>query len=175
MSRSKTVLFVILLALTSVSAANAQLPLHFSVNAGAALPLRNESDFLKTGYHLGAGLKVALIPLQADAAYDHMGGEGTNSSMTITSFGVSFPVSLTPGIVPVGVYVLAGGGMYHAKVSDCTATATISCGETKFGLNAGGGARIGLGISLFAEGRGHMVFTSDNKITYGTIGLGIRL
>ena len=50
----------------------AQLPIQLSFNAGLARPLAEEGDILEQGFHVGAGLKIALIPLQLDASMDRM-------------------------------------------------------------------------------------------------------
>lgn len=163
----KTIALALVLVAAAATRGQAQLPIHLSVNGGAAVPLSNEADFLKTGLHLGAGVKIALIPLQFEGAYDRMGAKGTGEDLKITSFGVSFPFDITPPLMPISVYLIGGGGMYHMKADTSL---------TKAGLNAGAGVRLGIpGFKIFAEGRGHMVFTESNKLTYGTIGLGFRL
>ncbi len=152
----------LLLVALLAAPARAQLPIHLSVNAGAAIPVRNDADHWNSGFHVGAGLKVALIPLQLDVALDRMDGRGVVEDLNITSAGVSFPVQITPPLLPLSAYLLAGGGLYH------------HFNGTDTGLNAGAGVRLGLpGIKLFGEGRGVVVFQEGNKLTYGTIGVGV--
>lgn len=164
----KTIALALVLVAAATTRAQAQLPIHFSVNAGAAIPLSDESDVLKSGLHLGAGVKIALIPLQFEAAYDRMGAKASGAeALKVTSYGVSFPFDITPPLMPVSVYLIGGGSMYHMDADTSF---------TKAGVNAGAGVRLGIpGLKIFAEGRGHLVFTENNKLTYGTIGLGLRL
>jgi len=169
----KTIALALVIVAAAATRAQAQLPIHLSVNAGAAVPLGNDADELKAGLHVGAGLKIALIPLQFEAAYDRMGSDAAGvDHMAVTSYGVSFPVDITPPLLPISVYVLAGGSMYHQKVE----TSLGDASQTKAGLNAGAGLRLGIpGIKIFVEGRGHYVFNEGDKLTYATIGLGLRL
>lgn len=161
-----------LLLFTAVAPAMAQMPIQIGFNGGTAVPFRNEKDNYSNGFHFGASAKVILIPLQIDAAIDHMGGKTTvknpnSKDLNIASLGVTAPFSLTPSLLPVSVYVLGGAALYHHSSALPT--------KTDAGVNAGVGLRIGIpGVHLFAEGRGHAVFGSGNKITYLTGALGIR-
>jgi len=47
-------------------------------------------------------------------------------------------------LLPLGVYVVAGGGLYHHAAAPTS---------TDLGLSAGAGTRLGLGLSVLAEGR----------------------
>ena len=143
--------------------AHAQLPIHFSANAGIAKPVSNDADAWNSGYHFGVGAKIALIPLQFDAALDHMGAKGATGDLNVGSVTADLNVPVTPGLLPAGLYLLAGGGFYHALSA------------TNAGVNAGVGVRLGIpGISLFAEAKGNGVFRTGNKLTYGTLGAGLR-
>ena len=86
-------------------------------------------------------------------------------TLTIWRAGVAAPIGLTPPLLPLGVYVVAGGGLYRHDA------ATTS---TDLGLSAGAGARLGLGLSVLAEGRGVVIFREGNKITYLNASLGLR-
>lgn len=165
--RRTFVLGLFMLAVCS-STASAQLPLQFSVNGGIAVPLRNDADFLDNGIHVGVGLKFPIIPVQIEGAFDKLSGEGTAEDLKVLSGGVALPFQVTPPLLPVSVYVILGGGLYRQDADNGSVT--------DFGLNGGAGARIGLGgFGLFAEGRGIVVFSDVNKLTYGTLALGVRL
>lgn len=148
--------------------ADAQLPIHFSANAGIAKPFSNEKDLFGNGYHVGVGAKVALIPIQLDAAYDHMGFDDNSNAnaqsddLNITSVTASLALPITPPLLPVGAYLLAGGGLYHHPT------------KTDVGITAGAGVKVGAGLNVFAEARGHAVNREGNKITYATLAAGIR-
>lgn len=150
------------------STASAQLPLQFSVSGGIAVPLGNDADFLDNGIHVGVGLKFPLIPIQIEGAYDKLSGQGSVEDRKVLSGGVALPFQITPPLLPVSVYLIAGGGFYRQDSGNGSLT--------DFGLNGGAGARIGVGgFGLFAEGRGVVVFSDVNKLTYGTLALGVRL
>jgi hypothetical protein len=137
-----------------------------SFNVGVARPVRGEADRYGTGLHLGAAFKLPIFPLQVEGALDRMGADAdADDALTILSAGVAFPISLTPGILPVGVYLIPGGGMYRHD------TGTTS---TDLGLSAGAGVRLGIGLAVFAEGRGVMVMAENNKLTWVTAAVGLR-
>jgi hypothetical protein len=150
------------------SAAQAQSPAHLSIQAGAAVPLRNEADRLNTGIHAGASIKVALIPLRFDGTYDRFGAKlSGGNSLSVLAGTIEFPFSISPPLMPVSVYVFAGGGIYNH---------TEGLSKTNVGVNAGGGVSINaIAVKPFVEGRGNVVFASGNKLTYGSIALGVRL
>lgn len=160
-----------LLLVTLAVPARAQLPIQIGFNAGTAVPFRNEKDNFNSGIHLGANAKIILIPLQLDLAYDHMGGTNGpknpgSKDLNITSATMTLPVSLTPSLLPVSVYVLGGAGLYHHS---------MYTSRTDTGINAGAGVRFGVpGIKIYAEGRGVGIFSAGDKLTYLTAAVGIR-
>ncbi|HUP90391.1 MAG TPA: outer membrane beta-barrel protein [Longimicrobiales bacterium] len=176
MRRTGNALFAVLILLCAANTAHAQLPIHFSANAGIAAPFSNEKDVYKNGYHVGVGAKLMLVPLEFNASLDHMGENGkfaNQKDLNIASVGATIPISITPGLLPVGLYFIAGGGVYKHSAS------TTTGGELKgtdFGANGGAGVRVGIpGIaSIFAEGRGVAIFATGNKLTYITAAVGIR-
>jgi hypothetical protein len=138
-----------------------------SFNVGVARPIRSEGDRYGSGLHLGAAFKLPLFPLQFEGALDRMGADDdADDALTVWSAGVAFPLSLTPGILPVGIYLIPGGGMYRHDDPGET--------STDLGLSAGAGVRLGIGLSLFAEGRGVLVMAEDDKLTWVTAAVGIR-
>lgn len=156
----------LLMLLAGASMASAQLPVQFSVSAGLAVPLGNESDVFDNGFHFGVGVKAPLIPVQLEGGFDRLKAISTNKDMSILSGGIALSLGLTPPLLPVGAYVIAGGGVYHHR-AETTAT--------DFGLNGGLGVRAGIpGISLFGEGRGVVILDEVSQRTYVTASVGIR-
>jgi hypothetical protein len=138
-----------------------------SFSVGVAKPLRSEADRYGSGLHLGAAFKLPIFPLQVEGALDRMGADAEDDdALTIWSAGVGVPISLTPGLLPVGIYLIPGGGMYRHGDSGVT--------STDLGISAGAGVRLGIGFSLFAEGRGVLVLAEDDKLTWLTGAVGIR-
>ncbi|MGQ0813803.1 MAG: hypothetical protein ACT4O1_05000 [Gemmatimonadota bacterium] len=163
----RTAVLGMLLLVMGVAKAHAQLPIQLSANAGLAVPIRNEGDLYDNGLHLGVGLKVALIPVQIEAAYDRMGASNDNNEdLGVVSGGVSLPLPVTPPLLPVGLYLIVGGGVYRTSAEVTS---------TDFGANGGLGVRVGVpGLSLFGEGRGIVVWGEGNKVTYLTASVGVR-
>ena len=160
-------LAVSLVALMTPAAGAGQIPLLGpSLSAGVALPIRGEADTQEKGIHLGAALKLPILPLQVEVGLDRMGGKtDAHDDLTILSGGVAVPIGITPPLLPFGVYVVAGGGLYRVDAEETA---------TDFGLSGGAGVRLGLGLSLFAEGRGVLILDDDNKVTYLTAAVGLR-
>jgi hypothetical protein len=142
------------------------------LNGGLAIPLGNEKDIYENGFHVGVGLKLPLIPIQLEGAYDRLNAElmsttgAATEDLSIISGGIAIPFGITPPLLPVGAYVIAGGGIYRTK-AETTAT--------DFGVNGGLGIRAGIpGISVFGEGRGVLVLDEVSRRSYATVALGIR-
>ena len=155
------------LLMAGASPARAQLPLHLSLSGGLASPMQDTGDLYNQGFHVGAALKVILIPLQAEASYDRMSSRGLSDALSIYALGASVPVEVTPALIPIGLSVIAGAGMYHhgtgTKKSD-------------LGVNAGANVRIKPLPTLqpFVEGRGVMIFREGENISFLTVSAGIR-
>jgi len=151
-----------LVMLLATSTANAQL----SANLGVAVPVRNEAEVFNNGVHFGAALKIPLLPFQIEGAWDRMSGEDDGSDLTILSASGVIALSVTPPLAPVGIYVLGGAGVYN---TDAVAT------STDIGITGGAGVRLRLaGLTPFVEGRGVMIFSEENKVTYLTASVGLR-
>lgn len=72
--------------------------------------------------------------------------------------------------------MVAGLGLYNYKLEGNDAPTGLDESETDFGLKGGLGLTYMLGrVGLFAEGRIHHVFTSEEDIQYIPIVLGARL
>ena len=151
-----------LVTLLATSTANAQI----SANVGVAVPVRNEADVFNNGVHLGAALKIPLLPFQIEGAWDRMSGEDDGADLTILSASGVITLSATPPLVPVGIYVLGGAGAYNTDAVETS---------TDIGITGGAGVRLRLpGLLPFVEGRGVMIFSEDNKVTYLTASVGLR-
>jgi hypothetical protein len=156
--------FLAALAGLLAAPADAQL-LGPSFGAGIAMPIRSEADTQERGIHLGAAFKLPILPLQFEAAMDRMSGKtDADDDLTILSAGAAIPISLTPPLLPLGVYLIAGGGFYRVDADETA---------TNMGVSGGAGVSVGLGLRVFAEGRGVLVF-GDDKRTYVTAALGLR-
>jgi hypothetical protein len=158
------------MVLTGAAQASAQLPIQISANGGLAIPLGNEKDNYENGFHVGVGLKAPLIPIQLEGSYDRLNAltstDATREDLSILSGGLALTFGITPPLLPVGAYLIAGGGIYRTK-AETTAT--------DFGVNGGLGIRAGIpGISLFGEGRGVLVLDEVSRRSYATVALGVR-
>ena len=145
--------------------AAAQMPIQLSFNGGLARPLGEDGDILEQGFHLGVGLEIALIPLQLDGSYDYMDAEGAGEELKILSAALTVPVSITPPLFPVAVYLLGGGGLYKRDAGEST---------TDVGITAGLGSRLNSPLLRpFAEMRGVLIF-GDNSFSMLTLTVGVR-
>jgi hypothetical protein len=152
--------------LANATGARAQLPLQLSFNAGLAMPVSDEADAFDQGFHVGAGLKVILIPLQLEGALDRFSPIGAGDKLTVLSAALTLPISVTPPLSPVGIYFVAGGGLYNLRAETKT---------TDVGITGGAGVRINVPfLKPFAEARGVAVFAEENKFTYVTLTVGLR-
>jgi hypothetical protein len=125
-----------------------------SFSVGMTVPARSEADTHGTGLHVGAALKLPLFPVQFEGALDRMGADDdADEDLTVWSAGVALPITLTPPLLPLGIYVIPGAGMYRHD------------GGTDTGVSAGAGARVGIGVLVWAE---------DNKLTWLNASVGLR-
>jgi opacity protein-like surface antigen len=76
----------------------------------------------------------------------------------------------------IQAYVLAGVGLYNYRLEGDDVPAAFDESETDFGLNGGLGLTYALGqVGLFAEGRFHNVFTSEEDIQFVPVLVGARV
>lgn len=140
----------------------------FSVAAGASFPTGDYGDFYDTGFNVigTLGLQPASMPvgLRFDAAYNSFGSSGP--TMKIIS-GTANAVLTTSNMNGVKPYLIGGVGVYNAKVG--------GNGETKFGLNGGGGIDFPLsGFNTYVEARFHSIFTDGDNLNFIPLVFGIR-
>ena len=166
MRRAAAVVSLVVLMVLA-NRAEAQLPLHLSLSGGLAAPVQDTGDLFNQGFHAGAALKVILIPLQAEASYVRMSSRGLGDALSIYALGGSVPVEITPALLPIGLSLIAGAGVYHHGTG---------ANKSDLGVNAGANIRIKPLPTLqpFVEGRGVMIFRDNENITYFTLGGGIR-
>ena len=157
----------LVLCLVVVARAEAQLPLHLSFSGGLTAPVSETDDLFNQGFHVGAALKVILIPLQAEASYDRMSSRGLGDALSIYALGGSVPLEITPAIIPIGVSLIAGAGVYHHGTG---------ANKSSLGINAGASVRIKPLPTLqpFLEGRGVMIFRDQENISFLNLSIGIR-
>ena len=157
----------LVLCLILANRAEAQLPLHLSFSGGLTSPMSDTGDLFNQGFHAGVALKVILIPLQAEASYDRMSSRGLGDALSIYALGGSVPIEITPAIIPIGVSLIAGGGVYHHGTG---------ANKSSLGINAGASVRIKPLPTLqpFVEGRGVMIFRDQENISFLNFSVGIR-
>ena len=86
---------------------------------------------------------------------------------------LEFPVGADANFRP---YALAGVGMYNYELVGDDVPAALGESETDFGLNGGLGVTYQLGrVGVFAEGRFHNVFATDDDLQYVPILVGARI
>lgn len=141
---------------------------NFGVAAGASFPTGNFGDFYDTGFNVMGtlGMQPASLPvgLRFDAAYNSFDSNGP--TMKVIS-GTANAVLTTSNMSGVKPYVIGGVGIYNAKAD--------GNGDTKFGLNGGGGVEFALsGFNTFVEARFHSVFTDGENLNYIPLVFGIK-
>lgn len=137
----------------------------FGIGAGATVPMGDVGDFYGTGFHVMGSLSFqpAAMPvgLRLDVTWnslgldDDLGLSGAEDLRVISgTANAVLTIANSGGVKP---YVLGGVGIYNINGG--------GDGETKFGLNGGGGIEFPLaGFSTFLEARLHHVFTDDDAM-----------
>lgn len=143
---------------------------NFGLAAGATLPMGDLGDGYDTGFNVMGtlGLQPASLPvgLRFDLAYNSLGSKGAWDDLRIISGTANavLTVSNSGGIKP---YVIGGLGLYNLDGG--------GDGQTKFGLNAGGGLEFALsGFNTYVEARFHSVFTDNENSNYLPLVFGIK-
>ena len=147
--------FVTFASLASSSAASAQIsnPVKFTIFGGAALPVGDTQDAVKTGYTVGGALdlRVPLSPLgfRGEIVYsglDAKGLGGTGVDADVSDFGANLNlVAWFPTPTPVRPYFTAGPSFSRLKVSASTSGFSDSESENHWGFNFGAGLQFSLG------------------------------
>ncbi len=163
------------------SAAHSQV--YLGLGGGATSPISNLSDTHSAGYNvlasLGAHIPLTPLGVRVDGMFNQLPGKPDVGNAQIWTANANLVASLVPG-GPVTPYLIAGGGYYNGDYHVFTTPGgtVISTGNThanNFGLNGGGGIRVGVGgIGLFAEARYHYIFTSGTHFQMIPISAGVR-
>jgi hypothetical protein len=149
----------------SVSVAQAQNPMSFGLAAGATIPVGDDGDILKTGFHGMAtlGFTPALVPfgVRIDGMYHSMETKNVPAldipeGQGFRVLGVTANGVFSLGGMVASPYLIGGVGYYNGKAEDADES------EGDFGLNVGIGAKFNLsGFGTFAEIRYHNIFNGE--------------
>jgi hypothetical protein len=163
------------------------------VGAGLAVPVGDFADENGTGAQAGGGtalVGVEWLPegrrfgLRLDGAYNRFCTAVCDEAQGDLDVRFRFLNANLSGMVefPMGgennlrPYALAGVGLYNYKLEGDDVPTGLDESETDFGLNGGLGLTYLLGrVGLFAEGRFHNVFTSEEDVQYIPILVGARI
>jgi opacity protein-like surface antigen len=181
-------------------------PLAMNFGGGAAFPLTGINDAFDTGWNWSLGLTWNITPevgILGEYMYDRLGGPErtfdfsatpvagettsgiieSNHQVHIGTFNLLYTPRLAANAraVPIGVYVLGGGGIYHRLIQLTTPSVgyTSVCNpywyicyptlvpvdrvigdrsSNDFGMNVGGGITFGSRAKFYVESRYHYVW-----------------
>ena len=151
----RTAVLLSLVTLAPLGTAQAQLsnPLKFTIFAGAALPVGDTQDAVKTGYTVGGALdfRVPLSPIgvRGEVVYsglDYKGLGGTGVDADFSDLGLNTNVVAwlpTPGVIQP--YLTAGPSFSRLKATASVGGTSGSESENHWGFNVGGGLQFALG------------------------------
>ena len=184
---------IVLLAAAAVLVGEAGAQMRGVVGAGLSVPVGEFADEAGVGAQAGGGTALAGLEwlpegrgfgLRLDGAYnrfctavcDEAGGD-LDVRFRFLSANLSGVAELPMGgRGDVRPYVLAGVGLYNYKLEGDDVPETLNESETDFGVNGGLGVTWALGrVGLFAEGRFHNVFTSEEDVQYIPVLVGARI
>jgi opacity protein-like surface antigen len=197
--------FVVLIAGTPAFAQDS--PIGFNFGGGVAFPVTGLNDAFNTGWNGSLGLTWNITPevgILGEYMYDRLGGPersfdfsttpipgaGTQSGIIESNHQVhtgTFNLLYAPRLaaneraVPIGVYALGGGGIYHRLIQLTTPSVGYAsvcnpywyvCYPTlvpvdviigdrssnDFGMNFGGGVTFGSNAKFYVEMRYHYVW-----------------
>ena len=151
----RTAVLLALATLAPLGAARAQVssPLKFTIFGGAALPVGDTQDAVKTGYTVGGALdlRVPLSPIgfRGEVVYSALeakGLSGTGVEADVTDLGANLNAVLwLPTATPLRPYVTGGPSFSRLKVSASGFGASESESQNEWGFNIGGGLQFALG------------------------------
>jgi opacity protein-like surface antigen len=158
---------------------------YLGLGGGATFPVSNLSNSFNTGYNiladLGAHFPGSPIGVRLDGMFNQLPAKvASTGNAQIWTANANLVVSLIPGAM-FTPYLIAGAGYYNgdyhifANSSSGTVVSGGNIHANNFGLNGGGGVKLGLGsIALFAEARYHYIFTNPDHFMMIPITAGIR-
>ena len=153
----RTAVLLSLVTLAPLGTARAQIsnPLKFTVFAGAALPVGDTQDAVKTGYTVGGALDfrvpLSALGLRGEVVYsalDFKGLDGTGVDADFSDLGLNTNVVAWLPVPTLGViqpYLTAGPSFSRLKASASVAGESESDSENHWGFNVGGGLQFALG------------------------------
>jgi len=162
------------------------------VGVGASVPVGEFADETGIGAQAGGGTALAGVEwlpegksfgLRLDGAYNRFCTEACDDASGDLDIRFRFLNANLSGIAefPLGAsdfrpYLLGGVGLYNYKLEGDDVPDGFTDSESDVGLSAGLGMNYTLGqVGLFAEGRFHNVFTSEEDIQYIPILVGARI
>ena len=151
--RSAMMLALVTLAPFGVARAQISNPLKFTLFGGAALPVGDTQDALKTGYTVGGAVdfRVPLSPIgiRGEVAYsgfDAKGLSGTGVSANLKDVGVNANlVYWLQNPTPAKPYLTGGPSWSHQTGEVSGGGSSTSGSANAWGFNLGGGLQFALG------------------------------
>jgi hypothetical protein len=143
------------------------------LGGGGTFPISNLDHTYNTGYNilatLGTHIPTTPFGFRVDGMFNELPDkpdlfDGTSFNVQIWTANANIVASIVPG-GPVVPYLIAGAGYYNSSFRVSTSGGEVFTGGSThindFGLNGGGGLRVGFGgIGLFAEARYHYIFSN---------------
>ena len=151
--RTAAMLAIVTLAPLGTMRAQISNPLKFTIFGGAALPVGDSQDALKTGYTVGGALdfRVPLSPIGirgelAYSGFDAKGLSGTGLSADLKDVGVNGNlVYWLQNPTPAKPYLTGGPSWSHQTGSVSGGGSNTSESANAWGFNLGGGLQFSLG------------------------------
>lgn len=183
---------MILIAMAAFLAGSAGAQVRGVVGLGLSVPVGDFADETGAGAQSGGGTALAGVEwlpegrslgLRVDGAYNRFCTSACDETAGDLDVRYRFLNANLSGIaeLPFGAesdlrpYALAGVGLYNYRLEGDDVPTGLDESETDFGLSAGLGLTYTLGrVGLFAEGRFHNVFTSEEDVQYIPVVVGAR-
>ena len=182
---------IVLIAAGALLAGEAGAQVRGIVGVGASVPVGEFADQSGPGAQTGGGTALAGVEwlpegrsfgLRLDGAYNRFCTEVCDDAAGDLDVRFRFLNAILSGIaaLPLGAsefrpYLLGGVGLYNYKLEGDDVPDGFNDSENDFGLSAGLGMTYTLGqVGIFAEGRFHNVFTSEEDIQFIPILVGAR-
>lgn len=175
-------LAVTVVSLAGVAAVPAQ-NVHFGLGGGLIQPLSDYKDIDKAGWHalgkVDIGIPLSPVAVRVDALFGQtkhkdIGGSPVTGKTQLIG-GLANLVYKIPVPAPiVKPYLLAGGGVYHVKITVDNSVPPIDTSETKFTWDFGAGANFGAGpAKFFVEARYVSIQESGGSTKFFPITVGV--
>lgn len=184
---------IVLLALGAALTTRAEAQVRGVMGVGLGFPVGDFADESGIGAQAGGATALAGVEwmpqgrrfgLRLDGAYNRFCTEVCDEAGADLEVRYRFLNANLSGFaeLPMGgrsdvrPYVLAGIGLYNYKLEGDDVPTGLDQSETDIGLNGGLGVTWMLGrVGLFAEGRFHNVFTSEEDLQYIPVLVGARI